>query len=421
MHRTSVLTAHTQGSARSTRKRSPAHPAFDGHGGGRAQMPVWVAALIVAALMPAFTLSCGGRETNMSTKTGNPPVIDQTRVRIVGADGEVVVSGDEGAVQTSGDEQVVAKVTNRSNDATGSAAVNDDGSFEVRVEGTLEDDYELTVTTRGTSDSTTIELAESDGATTSDAGESDGTATCLERTGADPNEAGTRGPQPVCGTLNAEALCRAAELVSTVASECEDKQDCVVVHRNLECVDSCNSSVVVSARGAAELAVGLASIDETICRDFSEEGCTYIATGCTPASKTVALCEEGQCVAGHVQYGFECSNTVLIDETPTCGAFEAEALCQRDQMLAQLQNSCAKDDECVVFYAQPACAENDCTGNVVVAAMALAEAEAGMAAISDGICRQADDLACEYPGAPCLAGEVTPRCKAGQCVAEGAE
>jgi hypothetical protein len=376
--------------------------------------------MLAAVMLPAVTLSCGARETNMSTKTGNPPVIDQTRVRITGTNGEVVVSGDKGAVQTSGDERVVAKLTNRSNDATASTAVNEDGSFELRVEGTVEDDYELTVTTRGTSDSTTVELGESDdGArdtTTSEVGESDGTATCVERTGVSPNEAGTRGPQPVCGTLHSEALCQAAELVATVSSECEDKDDCVVVHRNLECVDSCNSSVVVSARGAAELAVGLASIDETICRAFSEEGCTYIATGCTPASKTVALCEEGQCVARYVHYAFECSDTVLLDETPTCEDYEAEARCQRDKMLADLNNECTRDDDCTVFYELPVCAEMDCSGSAVIAVSSAMDANAGLAAINEGICLGANERACEYPGAPCTSLPLNPRCVAGACV-----
>lgn len=406
MHRTSVLSAHTHCPARSTRKRSPAYPAFDGYVSGRARRAVWVAALLAAPVLPGATLSCGARETNMSTKTGNPPVIDQTRVRIVGADGEVVVSGDEGAVQTSGDEQIVAKVTNRSNDATASTAVNDDGSFEVHIEGTLDDDYELTLTTRGTGDSTTIELGEND----------EGTATCLERTGMTPSEGNTRGPQPICGTLQAEALCQAAELVATVPSLCEADGDCIVARGIPECADSYGSGAVVSKKGAAELSAGLASIDETICRDFEVEGCTYYASGGPPLPETVALCEAGRCVAGFVQYAFECSNAVLIDETPTCEDYETEARCERDQMLANLINECTRDDDCTAFYEMPDCTTRDCSGGTVIAASSEGDANAGLAAINAGICSGVTEGACEYGGPPCSSLELNPRCVAGACV-----
>jgi hypothetical protein len=323
------------------------------------------------------------------------------------------VSGEPGAIRTSGDEPVVAKVTNRSNDATGSAAVNDDGSFEVRVEGTLEDDYELTVTARGTSDSTTETLAASSGAS----------ATCLERTGMAPNEGSTTGPQPICGALYAEASCRATELAATVSLDCEANEDCVIAYSYPDCNDSvCFSDpLAVSTQGALELAAGRASINETTCQAFDNEGCSYSYAGCTPPPQLAAVCEDGQCVGRAVQWGFECTGAVLVEEAATCEDFEAEALCRRDQMLAGLPNACSEDEDCEIVYAQPACAENDCSGNFVIAASSADDVESGMAAIDDGICGLAAEMACGYPGAPCNSVAPTPRCIAGECVAEIAQ
>lgn len=397
----------------------------------------WTTALFAALMAFPAAASCGAREVDMSTKTGNPPVIDQTRVRIVGAVGEVIVRGERGAVETADGVQVVAKATNRSNDASASAIVNEDGSFEVRVAGTLEDEYELTITARGTSASTTLSLATSDttdptasaglsndtrGSTTTDVAESgDGALTCLERTGTPVREGGTRGPQPICGMLQSEALCQAAELVASVSLECADEQDCTFARRIPNCVQACGSVAVVSKEGAVDLAAGLSSIDETICRDFDGEGCTYLVTGCTPTSKAVALCEDGQCVARYVHSGFGCSDAVLYDNTPTCDDYETEALCQRDEMLADLNNACTRDDECTQFNAGPACAVEDCSHNRVVAVASLADVEASLAAIDDGICRQANDQTCEYQALPCLATALNPRCVAGACVHVPAE
>lgn len=369
---------------------------------------VW--ALLVMAILPTAP-SCGARETNMSTKTGNPPVIDQTRVRITGVDGEVVVTGEQGAVRASEDDSVVVKVTNHSNDATATTTVDDDGSFEVRVEGALEDDYELTVTVRGSNDSASLSLSDANS----------GPQTCLERTGATVNEAGTRGPQPTCGTLNAEAACLATELAATVSLECDTSADCVIAPHRPDCTDSCGNGIVVSNAGADDLAAGLAGINEAVCAEFDEQGCSYLPSGCPLPPKTIAACEESQCVAKFVHNGFECSNAVLLEDTPACEDYEAEARCQRDAMLADLSNTCTIDDDCIEFTDMPECTSPDCSGSTVIAASSLADANTGLEAINAGICSGATDSACEYTGPPCNWLALNPRCVAGACVHVQAE
>lgn len=373
------------------------------------------------ALLPVVTTSCGARETNVSTNTGNPPVVDQTLVRISGAGGEVVVSGDAGAVDASGDEQVVATVTNLSNDATASATVEGDGSFEVRVAGTLNDEYELTVTTRGASP-TTVTLPGSDAPPNGqpDAQSSSPPMTCLERTGGTPNEFGTNGPQPVCGTLNAEARCLAEEVVATVSLGCESNDDCVVSNNWVDCADSCGSGVVVSTQGVSELAAGVAAINQTTCQDFDGQGCIAIPSPCPPPPQLAALCEDGQCVGKYVDYGFECSRAVYLYETATCDDFTDEALCQRDRLIADIQNTCEQDDDCTVAYARPSCSPDNCGGQFAVPKSQATAVADGMTVIAQGICAMSAEANCEYQALPCDAIGYVPSCKAGKCVLNGA-
>lgn len=371
----------------------------------------WILTLAIGAtLLPAVTTSCGARETNMSTNTGNPPVVDRTLVRISAADDEVIVTGEPGAVETSGSEQVVAKVTNLSNDATGSATVGSDGSFEVRVSGTVDDDYELTVTTRGAAP-TTVTVPQTEAQTDS------GPMTCLERTGGTPNEGGTRGPQPICGTLNAEASCLTGELATTVSLDCESNDDCVIAPNRSDCTDSCNSGMAVSLQGASELAAGLVSINETTCQDFDDEGCAYHISGCTPIPQLAARCEDGQCVGKSVQRGFECSEAVFYPDAASCVDYATEALCQRDRLLAGLENTCEQDDDCEVLYTSLSCAPDDCTGQHAVPKSVTTAIEDGMTTIEQGICAQAGQD-CDDQSIACEDVDYVASCIAGACTLE---
>lgn len=93
------------------------------------------------ALLPA----CGAQSSDSvdSTDTGNPPAIDQAALSIVAAEaGSVVVSSDPGGVSPGG---VEVTVTNNTAGESASTNAAEDGSFEVTLPGTVEDEYEVTV------------------------------------------------------------------------------------------------------------------------------------------------------------------------------------------------------------------------------------------------------------------------------------
>jgi heat shock protein HslJ len=112
----------------------------------------WGAMLVsslVGSCAPAFIAGCGGQATDPlgSTDTGNPPVIAETKLRVVASDDGVVVSGSKGAV-TGGAE---IKVTNLATNKSAETTADEEGSFEVAVEGGVGDAYRVRAELNGKS------------------------------------------------------------------------------------------------------------------------------------------------------------------------------------------------------------------------------------------------------------------------------
>lgn len=87
-----------------------------------------------------------------STDTGNPPVINGQKLRVTASGADVVVSGEVGAVP--GDASV--EVTNLSSGESRSTTAADDGSFEVTVAGSVDDEYRVDVEVGGRKSSTNV-------------------------------------------------------------------------------------------------------------------------------------------------------------------------------------------------------------------------------------------------------------------------
>lgn len=102
----------------------------------------------LAVLLPA----CGGQSNEMSTDTGNPPVIIAQKLHVVPSDSGVVVSGDAGAV-TPGASVAVENVSRGQSRITTAAQ---DGSFEVELAGTPEDEYRVEARLGGRSSSAPV-------------------------------------------------------------------------------------------------------------------------------------------------------------------------------------------------------------------------------------------------------------------------
>ena len=104
--------------------------------------------LIASVLLPIQLVGCGG-----STDTGNPPLVDESVIRVVPSADVVQVSGGSGAVPAGAE----VEVENLSTGASMTTTAGDDGSFEVTLPGSTADDYRVAVTSGGRSDSVTIE------------------------------------------------------------------------------------------------------------------------------------------------------------------------------------------------------------------------------------------------------------------------
>jgi heat shock protein HslJ len=107
--------------------------------------PVLLASLTPAAMLPGCAAT--------STDTGNPPLVDDHRIRIMPSADGVRVSADAGTVSPAGAEVRVTNVTSGDSETT---TATDDGSFEVEIAGSTADDYRIVVTANGESTSITV-------------------------------------------------------------------------------------------------------------------------------------------------------------------------------------------------------------------------------------------------------------------------
>jgi heat shock protein HslJ len=109
----------------------------------------WGAAFLssLCVSLAAGLVGCGGQSHDPlgSTDTGNPPVIAETKLRVTAGDDGVVVSGAKGAVSAGAE----IEVTNLANNESSNTVASDDGSFEVTVLGSINDDYRVEAVLNG--------------------------------------------------------------------------------------------------------------------------------------------------------------------------------------------------------------------------------------------------------------------------------
>jgi hypothetical protein len=101
---------------------------------------------LLLALCPPLLGHCGGAVEH-GTETGNPPVVEQQKLHVGLHDDGVVVVGDPGAVSPG----ATVVVTNVRSGERSEASAGADGSVSVSVPGTLDDEYEVTVSSGGRS------------------------------------------------------------------------------------------------------------------------------------------------------------------------------------------------------------------------------------------------------------------------------
>lgn len=104
----------------------------------------WLGAVLGLSLLASVggaLSSCSAQSNDSvgSTDTGNPPVIAEQRLRVTVSDDGVVVSGEPGAVSGGAQIEVTNLSTNESRETTAAS----DGSFDVALPGTPNDEYRV--------------------------------------------------------------------------------------------------------------------------------------------------------------------------------------------------------------------------------------------------------------------------------------
>src|SRR5688572_20334251 len=218
---------------------------------------------LLLALSPALLGHCGGATNggSMGTETGNPPVVDSQKLRLVAHGGGAELVGEPGAV-TAG---ATVRLDNRSTGASAVVTANGDGSFRVEVAGTALDDYEVTVTAQGRSVS------------------------------ADVGISSVATPPVDLASLSCEQLQSSLEQQLTSAYEpfsqtCTSDSDCVIQWWG-GCFVGCGASYVLGSQLTSAVAAAEQST-APVCNEIENRGCISPSTPNCAAPDPIK-CQEG--------------------------------------------------------------------------------------------------------------------------------
>lgn len=116
-------------------------------------LPLLLGTLCIGLPPALAVVGCGA----VSTNTGNPPVVDRQKLSVTASGANVVVAGEAGAVPSVAH----VKVTNLATEESESTTAAEDGSFEVTVVGSVDDEYRVEVEVGGRTTRTNV-AAETD-------------------------------------------------------------------------------------------------------------------------------------------------------------------------------------------------------------------------------------------------------------------
>lgn len=249
-----------------------------------------VCCLVVGGLAGACHKSRMGDEPETSTETGNPPVLDGTLIALVVSHDEIAVVGEPGAVSPGGAEVEVEVL---SSGEVYRATSNEDGSFEVEVEG-LPDDL-FTVRVAG-----------------ADAGTGDG-GVYIYQGGATVE---SEGLDTLSCDLREELYSAQLDAADAAADRsCSGHDDCVRGPTTADCYYPpwfCGGPAV-SREGYDELETALARVVPALCESYDRDMCWLgkPMPGCSP--RPPVACVDSRCVSCDEE---DCSQLSCDD----CGA-----------------------------------------------------------------------------------------------------
>lgn len=201
---------------------------------------------------------------DVSTETGNPPIIDSDKVALVVTSDEVHVQGEPGAVTPPEGE---IEVTILRNQEVARGPVAGDGSFDVEVDATLDDVFEVRAVNGEQRSRPVIVLRGG-----AQVGEGDGGVLSCEQKSEYAREA-------------------VQQAIANADRSCETTDDCQIASPDSACFAGCGFDYV-SADGQASISAVVAALDNGFCADF-EDGCDRIIPPCVPPEP--GECHNGQC------------------------------------------------------------------------------------------------------------------------------
>lgn len=353
---------------------------------------------LLIAVCPPLLGHCGGALEH-GTETGNPPVVEQQKLHVVLHDDGVEVVGEAGSVSPG----ATVTVTNTRSGDHAEAIARADGSVNVRVPGTLDDEYEVTVASGGGSQSVRVKAANesSPSATNSDAADTgvDNTTDTKvdnETAGSNATLSDAELSSASCDVLENTLAQRVASAFGSGDTQCRTDDDCVYANWGAACYYQCGSSFL-SVNGATQAQADAVQSTAPVCNELQSRCLRQPPSSCPPLPSTMPQCSNGVCQA-------------LDLSSYSCEQLSNTALARLDTALTGAARECMQDADCTLYNPSLSCAFS-CPGHPsAVAVSALTALNASSERIESRICSEFQNRACSGPFAlPCPAPVIQPK------------
>jgi hypothetical protein len=336
---------------------------------------------LLVALCPPLLGHCGGA-AEPGTETGNPPVVEQQKLHIVLGDTGVQVLGDAGAVTPGAN----VTVTNRTTGAHIAATARADGSISVVVPGSVQDEYEVTVSNG--SGTQTVGLTATNGPDRGDPTGTNGTTT--NGTGTNSIASDAELTSASCNTLENTLGQRVADGFSSASTACSSDSDCVYSGWGVGCYFQCGSSFL-SVNGASLAQTQIERVTAPVCNELASRCAREAPQPCIGDAVSIPECADGVC-RGLELGALSCNDLGNRAATRLASTIEAS------------DHSCTTDADCTLFEPNLSCASH-CNGfPSVVALSALPALNESVGQLENQFCTTFQRRSCPGPFAlPCPA------------------
>jgi hypothetical protein len=337
------------------------------------------------AVCPALLGHCGG--ATEGTETGNPPVIEQRKIQLIAHPQGVEIVGEAGAVSPGASVRATNQRTGQSVEGNARA----DGSLSLVVPGTLQDSYQIDVTSSGSAlSATAVVQTQSDVSSNTDGEELDPPVASVS-----------------CETLENLLPDRISNSLAGADHGCARDSDCGYVSWNVGCYQDCGgSALAATAVEAGRAAATQASAD--VCAELESRCERRPPQPCIPGSTQVE-CRAGLCQPLNV-------------DSLSCQELSDKVTERRAEVLNGADVSCTQDSDCTaIFVPLSACAPG-CNFNLALEASIADLLPPRLQEVEQTFCPGFEARACPSPPrSPCPAAfaDAGAACVAGRCEVTG--